>query len=232
MKQILLFTTGMLAFILGMTQIQAKTSPLMTQQDKLSYSMGVETGKAFKKHDVKVSLTSFSQGLRDGMTGGKTRLTEAQIKQILLTFQKNSIAKLQSRMKEGSMENKQTGATFLAANKQKEGVMTTLSGLQYKIITKGTGAHPTQNDTVSVDYEGKLLDGKVFDSSYKRGKPATFPVGGVIQGWQEALKLMRTGATWELFIPSDLAYGARGASGTIGPNETLIFKVHLISINK
>lgn len=121
---------------------------------------------------------------------------------------------------------------FLAKNKHEKDVVTTASGLQYKILTPGTGPKPASTDSVTVDYEGKLLNGTVFDSSYKRGQPATFPVNAVIQGWQEALPLMNTGSTWEIFIPPKLAYGERGAPGAIGPNELLVFKVHLIKVNK
>ncbi|MCZ6925955.1 MAG: FKBP-type peptidyl-prolyl cis-trans isomerase [Rickettsia endosymbiont of Ixodes persulcatus] len=129
-------------------------------------------------------------------------------------------------------KSKVTGDAFLAANKKKPGVVTTGDGLQYKVLNPGKGAHPTDTDTVVVNYEGKLVDGTEFDSSYKRGEPATFPVNGVIPGWTEALKLMRPGATWMLYIPASLAYGEQGAPPSIGPNETLVFKVNLIEIKK
>jgi FKBP-type peptidyl-prolyl cis-trans isomerase len=133
-------------------------------------------------------------------------------------------------MKEAGEANKKEGDTFLATNKTKPGVVTLPDGLQYKIIKEGTGPKPTATDTVTVNYRGTLIDGKEFDSSYKRGEPATFPVGGVIKGWTEALQLMPVGSKWELYIPSDLAYGARGAGADIGPNSTLIFEVELLSI--
>lgn len=129
-------------------------------------------------------------------------------------------------------KNQAAGDAFLATNKKKPGVVTLSDGLQYKILNKGDGKSPTDTDTVTVNYEGKLIDGTEFDSSYKRGQPATFPVNGVIQGWTEALKLMKPGSTWMLFIPASLAYGEQGSPPAIGPNETLIFKVNLISINK
>lgn len=132
----------------------------------------------------------------------------------------------------GNATTAQTGDAFLAANKQKPGVVTLPDGLQYKIIKAGNGPQPTDSDVVTVHYVGKLIDGTEFDSSYKRGQPATFPVSGVIPGWTEALKLMKTGSTWELYIPASLAYGERGAPPIIGPNETLIFKVSLLGINK
>jgi FKBP-type peptidyl-prolyl cis-trans isomerase len=130
------------------------------------------------------------------------------------------------------VKNKMTGDAFLTENKMKPGVVTLPDGLQYKIITQGTGATPTDADTVTVNYAGTLIDGTEFDSSYKRGQPVTFPVTGVIPGWTEALKLMKEGSTWEIYIPSTLAYGERGVPPVIGPNETLIFKVDLIKVNK
>jgi len=129
-----------------------------------------------------------------------------------------------------SSDSQAKGAAFMEKNAHKAGVITLPSGLQYEVINNGTGKKPSKNDMVTVDYEGKLLDGTVFDSSYKRGQPATFPVSGVIQGWQEALQLMNTGSTWMLYIPANLAYGEAGAGGVIGPNETLVFKVYLISV--
>ena len=141
---------------------------------------------------------------------------------------------LQTTMAETTMtlaeKNKQAGETFLAENAKKEGVITLSNGMQYKVLTAGTGAKPLLSDTVTVNYEGKLINGQVFDSSYQRGQSISFPLSGVIEGWQQGLQLMKTGATWELYIPSDLAYGSRGAPGAIGPNETLIFKVNLIAI--
>lgn len=138
----------------------------------------------------------------------------------------------QTQMTSTAMKAKAAGEAFLAANKKKPGVVTLPDGLQYKVIAEGTGPSPTDADVVTVDYAGTLVDGTEFDSSYKRGEPATFPVAGVIPGWTEALKLMKTGATWELYIPASLAYGDRGAPPVIGPNEALIFKVHLIAIKK
>lgn len=131
-----------------------------------------------------------------------------------------------------SAKSTNAGEAFLEANKKKEGVVTLPDGLQYKVITEGKGAKPTLNDVVTVHYAGTLVDGKEFDSSYKRGEPATFPVSGVIAGWTEALQLMPAGSTWELYIPANLAYGDQGAPPVIGPNETLIFKVQLISVKK
>lgn len=208
----------------------APAEPLQTKTDRSSYALGVETGKSFRNGGIPLTPWAFYQGLQDGLNGNKTLLSDDQIQQELRDLQKSSLSKLQSQMEQSSKKNQQLGGAFLDANKERSGVVTTATGLQYKIITPGTGVKPTVADTVTVDYEGRLLDGKVFDSSYERGKPATFPVNAVIPGWQEALKLMPVGSTWEIYIPAALAYGEEGAQGVIGPNETLIFKVHLISV--
>jgi FKBP-type peptidyl-prolyl cis-trans isomerase FklB len=218
------------SLVIGVSAYAAGT--LQTDQDKLSYSMGVMTGKAFKDHQIQVSPQAFSMGLDDGYAAKKPLLTDAQMHQILANFQQQSMIKMQAQMKQAATENAKKGQDFLTENKSKPGVMTTADGLQYKVIKSGTGESPSVNDTVTVNYEGRLLDGKVFDSSYQRGKPVTFPVNGVIKGWQEALVMMKPGDERELYIPAELAYGAQGAPGVIGPNETLIFKVNLISVQK
>ncbi len=187
-------------------------------------------GANLKKQNVEVDWSLVAQGLKDGASGGKTRLTEDEAKAVLTEVQNDVRKEQQEKMKEAADKNKTEGQAFLAANKDKEGVKTTASGLQYKVITEGTGPKPTATDTVVCNYKGTLIDGKEFDSSYKRGEPATFPVSGVIKGWTEALQLMPVGSKWQLFIPSDLAYGERGAGAEIGPNSTLIFEVELISI--
>jgi FKBP-type peptidyl-prolyl cis-trans isomerase FklB len=194
--------------------------------------MNIATGLGgnLKNQGVEVDWSVLAQGLKDGAAGGKTRLTEEEAKAVLTEVQNEVRKEQQEKMKAAADKNKTEGQTFLAANKAKEGVKTTASGLQYKVITEGTGPKPTPNDTVVCNYKGTLLDGKEFDSSYKRGEPATFPVGGVIKGWTEALQMMPVGSKWQLFIPSDLAYGERGAGADIGPNSTLIFEVELVSI--
>ncbi len=229
MKRLLIPALGTALCLITTTQA---ATPLKSDHDKLSYSMGVMTGRAFKAHDIPVNPQAFLSGLTDGYQGNQTQLTEDQIRQTLENFQKQSMQKLQAKMKKMSEENAQKGQAFLDANKKKPGVVTTPSGLQYKVIEAGSGQSPTATDIVTVNYEGRLIDGKVFDSSYKRGKPATFPVNGVIKGWQEALTQMKPGATWELYVPANLAYGAQGAPGVIGPNEVLVFKVNLISVKK
>lgn len=208
----------------------AASSQLANQTDKASYALGVETGRSFKSHGIDLNASAFAQGLQDSLNGNNLLMTNDEITQQLKDFQRSASTKLQAQMQQAGQKNQQLGNAFMAANKERSGVTTTPSGLQYKIITQGAGRKPTANDTVTVEYEGRLLDGKIFDSSYERGQPATFPVNGVIQGWQEALQLMPEGSTWELYIPAKLAYGEQGAGGVIGPNQTLIFKVHLIQI--
>ncbi|MGA8300935.1 MAG: FKBP-type peptidyl-prolyl cis-trans isomerase [Terriglobales bacterium] len=209
-------------------------APLTSRKDKFSYALGMNIasglGANLKKQNVEVDWSLVAQGLKDGASGGKTRLTEDEAKAVLTEVQNDVRKEQQEKMKEAADKNKTEGQAFLAANKDKEGVKTTASGLQYKVITEGTGPKPTASDTVVCNYKGTLIDGKEFDSSYKRGEPATFPVSGVIKGWTEALQLMPVGSKWQLFIPSDLAYGERGAGAEIGPNSTLIFEVELISI--
>ena len=147
-----------------------------------------------------------------------------------MAFQKDMMAKQEAKAKAAAEKNSKDGEAFLAENKKKDGVKSTASGLQYKVIKAGDGVMPKGTDTVSVNYKGTLIDGTEFDSSYKRGEAATFPVSGVIKGWTEALQLMKVGSKWQLFIPSNIAYGERGAGGEIGPNATLIFEVELLSI--
>jgi len=173
-----------------------------------------------------------AKGLQDGMSGSQLQLTEDQMKEVLNKFQKDLMAKRNAEFTKKSEENKAKGDAFLSQNKAKEGVVTLPSGLQYKIIEKGDGAKPGKEDTVTVDYTGQLINGEVFDSSEKTGKPATFKVSQVIPGWTEALQLMPAGSTWEVYVPASLAYGPRSVGGPIGPNETLVFKIHLLSVNK
>jgi FKBP-type peptidyl-prolyl cis-trans isomerase FklB len=206
----------------------ANTGTLTNPNDRLSYAMGVEMGKSFRNHGITVNSQVFSQGLQDAMNGNSTLMTDDQIQQELRNFQRNASAKMQAQNQQDAQKNQQIGNAFLDANKKRPGVTTTASGLQYKVLTPGNGPKPTASDSVTVDYEGRLLDGKVFDSSYERGKPAVFPVNAIIAGWQEALQLMPVGSTWEIYIPANLAYGQQGVDNVIGPNQTLVFKVHLI----
>ncbi len=205
---------------------------LKNEKDKISYSMGVDIGKRLKQQSIDFDPDLFAKGLKDVYSGGEVLLTDQEIKETLTAFQKTLIAKQAEARKHMGEKNKQEGDAFLTENKQKEGVTTLPSGLQYTVIEAGTGKTPKATDTVVTNYRGTLINGTEFDSSYKRGKPATFPVNGVIKGWTEALQLMKEGAKWKLFIPSDLAYGERGAGNTIGPNATLIFDIELISVKE
>lgn len=224
------------AAILGLAMSSAivamESAPLTSEIDQLSYSIGADLGKNFKKQGIEISPAAMQRGLQDGVSGGQLQLTEDQMKGVLNKFQHDLVAKRQAEFTKKSEDNKAKGEAFLSANKSKTGVTTLPSGLQYKIVKAGDGIKPTKEDTVTVDYTGRLIDGQVFDSSEKTGKPATFKVSQVIPGWTEALQLMPSGSTWEVYVPSDLAYGPRSVGGPIGPNETLIFQIHLISVQK
>ena len=202
---------------------------LKTQKDKFSYSLGMKMGENLHKQSVPVDPAILARGLRDGLAGGKTLLTDEEAQAAINEVQNDVRKKQQEKMQEAGAANKKDGEAFLAVNKGKEGVVTLPSGLQYKILKEGTGPKPAATDTVVCNYRGTLVNGTEFDSSYKRGQPASFPVTGVIKGWTEALQLMPVGSKWQLFIPSDLAYGEPGRSG-IEPNSTLIFEVELLSI--
>jgi len=203
---------------------------LKTEKDKFSYALGMNLGSGLHKQSVDVDSAIFLRGLKDGLAAGKTLLTEQEAQATLAQMQNDLRKKAQEKMQQVGVSNKQTGDAFLASNKAQDGVITLPSGLQYKILKEGTGPKPAATDSVVCNYRGTLLDGTEFDSSYKRGQPATFPVNGVIKGWTEALQLMPVGSKWQLVIPSDLAYGERGAGQQIGPNSTLIFEVELLSI--
>lgn len=219
---------------LMMTTAMAATdaTSLSTDTDKLSYSIGADLGKNFKTQGIEINPTALAKGMQDGMGTGPLALTEQQMKDVLNKFQKDLMAKRTADFNKKADENKTRGEAFLAANKSKPGIVVLPSGLQYKIVEAGTGAKPGKDDTVTVEYTGTLINGTVFDSTEKAGKPATFQVSQVIPGWTEALQLMPAGSTWEIFVPSNLAYGPRSVGGPIGPNEALIFKIHLISVKK
>jgi FKBP-type peptidyl-prolyl cis-trans isomerase FklB len=203
---------------------------LTTPKDKLSYAIGLNVGRSLQKDSVVVDPTILEQGLRDALSGGKTLMTDEDARAAIVAIQTELRKKQEETMKQAGEVNKKQGDAFLADNKTKEGVVTLPSGLQYKILKEGTGPKPTASDSVVCNYKGTLIDGTEFDSSYKRGQPATFPVDKVIQGWTEALQLMPVGSKWQLFIPPEMAYGARGPSPTIGVNSTLIFEIELLSI--
>jgi FKBP-type peptidyl-prolyl cis-trans isomerase len=213
------------------TTAAAKPKPLVltTEKDKQSYAIGLNVGKSLHRDDIDVDPKIVLQGLQDAMAGGAVLLTDDQIKTVMTDLQNQVRQKQEEKRQALAENNKKDGAAFLAANATKPGVVTLPSGLQYKVLTAGTGAKPAATDSVVCNYRGTLLDNTEFDSSYKRGQPATFPVNGVIKGWTEALQLMPVGSKWQLFIPADLAYGER-AQGPIGPNATLVFDVELLSI--
>lgn len=201
---------------------------LKSERDKMSYSMGIMTGRTFKNRAIDVNFEIFNQGMKDGYYGRKSLMTDEQIQKSLMSVQKQSADKMLKAAENNAKKSEQ----FLESNKNKPGVKTLPDGLQYKVLASGSGDHPKISDTVAVDYEGRLINGQVFDSSYQRGKPADIPLTNVIKGWQEALTMMRPGDKWEIYIPPQLAYGPRGVPGVIGGNEVLIFKLHLISIQK
>jgi len=227
MKLKLIVILGILFLV---SQVNAQENlVLKNQKDKVSYIIGMDIGTNLKKQSIDIDSNILAKGVKDALAGTKPLLTEQEIQETMMAFQKDMMAK----QEEIGKKNKKEGETFLAENKKKEGVKTLPSGLQYKVIKAGTGKKPKLSDTVTAHYRGTLIDGTEFDSSYKRGQPATFPVsGGMIPGWTEALQLMEEGAKWQLFIPSNLAYGERGAGGVIGPNATLIFEVELISVQE
>jgi FKBP-type peptidyl-prolyl cis-trans isomerase FklB len=223
----------------GVATAAKKPAPLelKTDKDKASYAIGMNIGQNLRKQPDEIDPAIVQRGIKDTLDGGTMLLTEDQAKAALASLQGVMRAKQEQQrkiqeeqMQQAGEANKKEGEAFLATNKTKDGVVTLPSGLQYKILTAGTGPKPTAADTVVCNYKGTLLNGTEFDSSSKHGGPATFPLNGVIKGWTEALQLMPVGSKWQLFIPSDLAYGPRGPGGGIGPNSTLVFEVELLSI--
>jgi FKBP-type peptidyl-prolyl cis-trans isomerase FklB len=203
---------------------------LKTEKEKLSYAMGMDLGNQLKSRSVDVDPAVFGRGLADALAGSKTLLTAEEAKAIITELQKGMLVKQAAEAKVVGAKNKSEGDAFLAANKAKEGVVALPSGLQYKILTAGTGKMPTADNTVVCQYRGTLIDGKEFDSSYTRNQPASFQVKGVIKGWTEVLQLMPVGSKWQVFIPPTLAYAERGSGAMIGPNATLIFEIELVAI--
>ncbi len=204
---------------------------LKNPKQRASYSIGADIGANFKKQEIDVDAKALAAGLTDALAG-KPALTEAEMREALDNLRKDLMARAETKQKAVGEKNAKEGEAFLAANAKKEGVKTLPSGLQYKVIKSGAGKSPKATDTVKVHYHGTLIDGTVFDSSVERGQPTTFAVNQVIPGWTEALQLMKEGDKWQVYIPSKLAYGERGAGGKIGPNSTLIFDVELLSIEK
>ena len=227
-----LMVGGLCVLLVAVHGMAQDSTILKTQGDRVSYSMGLDIGRMLKMQGVDVDLELVTRGLKDAYTGNQALLTDEEMQEVLTNFKKEFLAKQQELAKQQGEKNKREGEIFLETNKKKEGIQTLPSGLQYKVVKTGSGKKPTTTDTVTVHYRGTLIDGKEFDSSYRRGKPATVPVNAVIPGWTEALTLMEEGARWELFIPPNLAYSERSAGRDIGPNATLIFEVELISIEE
>ena len=221
-KFIVIVSASLLALpLLG----QEKSPQLKDQKDKVSYSIGMNIGANLVKQKVDINPDILAAGIKD-MLAGKPQLTPDQVKEVMAQFEKD----MEAKQKQAGEKNKTEGAKFLEDNKKKPDVKNTASGLQYKVIKEGTGEKPKATDTVSVNYRGTLIDGTEFDSSYKRGQPATFPLNGVIKGWTEGLQLMKTGSKYQLFVPASLAYGERAVSPELGANATLIFEVELLEI--
>ncbi len=209
------------------TKTETPTNPLTTDQQRYSYAIGYQLGQNVKQRDLDVDPAALAEAIRDGLAATEPRLSPEEMQAAVMK-------RLQTRMEsrqELATQNREKGETFLTENKLKEGVVETSSGLQYQVMEPGAGGKPGAGSRVTVHYRGTLLDGTEFDSSLSRGKPTDLQVNQVIPGWQEALQLMPEGAKWKVFVPTDLAYGDRGAGDAIGPGETLIFEIHLISID-
>jgi FKBP-type peptidyl-prolyl cis-trans isomerase FklB len=223
MKALLIaFATVLLVLPLS---AQEKSAPFKDQKDKVSYSIGVNIGMNLSRQKVPVNPDALSAGVKDGIAG-KPQMTEAEMKETMTAFEKD----MMEQQKVAGEKNATEGTKFLEENKKKEGVKTTPSGLEYKSLKEGNGPQPKASDTVTVNYRGTLIDGTEFDSSYKRGEPATFPLAGVIKGWTEGLQLMKKGSKYQFWIPANLAYGERSPGAGIPPNSTLIFEVELLDV--
>jgi FKBP-type peptidyl-prolyl cis-trans isomerase len=230
----MLFSALMLFIISGIATAQddaksASATAKWSESQMFSYILGTQIGTYSKKNELEVNLELFAKGLDDMIKGGELVISQAEINIFMASQQQKAQGKLQAEMKTKGTENIRKGLAFLGANKKKPGVKETASGLQYKVITMGDGAKPEATDKVKVHYRGTLIDGKEFDSSYKRNKPTEFGLNQVIKGWTEGLQLMNVGSKYEFCIPSGLAYGPNGPAG-IGPNQTLIFTVELLDI--
>ena len=231
-KKLILAVVTLGLVLQGCNEDKANELTMQTDDQKVAYSIGLSIGANFKEQQLNLDADYVGAGIADALAGNQPRLTDEEMQDVMMRFQQSQMEKMQAAQDEESTKNAEASAAFLAENAAKEGVVTTDSGLQYKVITEGTGATPGASDTVEVHYRGTLIDGTEFDSSYKRGETVSFPVNGVIAGWTEALQLMKEGAKYELYIPSDLAYGPGGTGGPIGPNQALIFEVELVSVAK
>lgn len=216
--------------MLAICSLQAQT-PFNSETDSISYAIGFDIASNIQRPGVPLNSEMIQKGLADGFGADSGAFSPELVQGLIKAWQQEAQANMMRERQEQEQKIKEEGESFLAENGQAEGIMTTESGLQYKVLTEGTGGFPVDTSKVTVHYEGSLLSGKVFDSSYERGEPATFTLGQVIQGWQEALKLMQPGSIYQLYIPSDLGYGERGTpNGEIPPHSVLVFKVELVEI--
>jgi len=236
MKKFVVLT--MCFLLLGLVSCQKagakalKKEDLDSQKKKVSYAIGLDIGKNFKTRSMDIDIATLFEGLKDSQKSSEPLLTTEEIQKVMTQFQQDMMKVDQEKRQVLGLDNKTKEEAFLKENAAKPGVKVTASGLQYKVITEGTGPQPKASDTVKVHYRGNLLDGTEFDSSYKRNEPVVFPLNGVIKGWTEALQLMKVGSKYQVFLPSSLAYGEQGAGQVIGPNATLVFEVELIAIEK
>ena len=226
------FLAVMVSLLLAGTALAqgGKAGPLKTDDQKAAYALGMSIGGNLVRQGVEVEFDPFFRGIRDALEENQPLLNEQEIRDAMIGFRARMQEKREREFVAKNEKNEEEGAAFLAANKKKKNVVTTASGLQYRVIRAGKGKAPTVSDTVVTHYKGTLIDGTVFDSSYQRGEPASFQTSGVIRGWTEALLLMKVGSKWELYIPPELAYGVRGSMPAIGPNATLIFEIELLEI--
>jgi len=244
-NKFMLFEIGEAKAVKPAKPVATDAPPARKSKNEVSYAVGMNLAKALEEQSQEVDVVSLTEGVKDTLSGGKTRMTEEQVLAALEGLQIDQrILEEGLNRKALAEKNKREGEAFLAANKTKEGVVTLPSGLQYKIIKAGQGKKPTADDSVMCQYRGTFTDGTEFDNSYKRKAPISLPVKAVIKGWTEALQLMPVGSRWQLFVPSDLAYGVRGAGGgggkraggprpqTVGPNATLVFEVELLSVKE
>lgn len=205
---------------------------LETQKDKVSFCIGYDIGKTFVQQSIDIDSDIFLKGIKSALTGENMLMTTEEMQNTMMIFQADMKSKYMEQLKKIAEKNLKEGEEFLSKNKTREGIKVLADGLQYKVITEGSGECPKDTDTITINYKGTLIDGTEFDSSYKRGQPAKFSLigAGVIKGWSEALPMMKVGSKWELYVPANLAYGERGAGQSIGPNSALVFEMELLSI--
>ncbi len=221
-------TLSVAVVLLAFTSLAATATELKTHKQVFSYAVGFQIAQGLKRDKIDIDRKAFNQAVEDVLKGAKPRLTPQEMQAALDKFRQDKIQEQMALAK----KNAEASSKFLAANKKKKGVVTLPSGVQYNIIKEGSGPRPKSTDTVTVNYRGSLLNGKEFDSSFKRGQPAELKVDSVIKGWQEILPLMKVGSKWHVVIPADQAYGDRGAGNVIGPDEALVFDIDLLSIKK